>query len=73
MKSQQRNGQPSQKAHLADDDPGDLTPTNMPLLKGNLRIVSFWKARLQTGNQRPRSKSSPEANTHVFTYIYAAV
>lgn len=68
---QQRGGQSSQKAHPADG--GFNYKQHATLLKGNLRIVPFWKDWLQTGNQRPKSKSSPEANSHVFKYTYAAV
>lgn len=68
---QQRGGQPSRKAHPTDG--GFNYKLHATLLKGNLRIVPFWKDWLQTGNHRPKSKSSPEANIYVFTYTYAAV
>lgn len=54
-------------------DGGFIYKPHAILLKGNLTIESFWKAWLKTSNQRPKSKSSPEASIYVFTHLCSSV
>lgn len=49
-----RSGQPSQMLSPHPTDGRFKYKSHAILLKGNLRIVSFWKAWLQTGNQRTK-------------------